>query len=114
MSEDQNATLFGFTAKTDIETAIGDITKIPRTVFDYKINLDGRAFDANDVLETLQESCEGDAYITDEAMVRALWKLGVIISGGSSRWMTGAKKGENYDLFVKLLREKIRTMASDR
>ena len=36
---DLNATLFGFTAKTDIEMAIRDVTKTPRTVYDYKIVL---------------------------------------------------------------------------
>lgn len=109
-----DATLFGFTAKTDIETAISAVTKTPRTVFDYKIDLDGRIFDAEDVLETLEETCDGGAYMTNQAMVSALKKLGVIIHGGSYRWATGAEKGENYDLFVMMLREKVRSMGSDR
>jgi hypothetical protein len=111
---DLDATLFGFTAKTDIETTIGAVTKTPRIVYDYKIDLGGRIFDAEDVLESLQEACGGGAYMTDQAMVEALKKLGVIVHGGSNRWATGAEKSENYDLFVKLLREKIRSLGSDR
>jgi hypothetical protein len=111
---DLDATLFGFSAKTDIETAIRDVTKTPRTVYDYKIDLDGRGFDAEDVLASLHEACEGNSYITSQAMIRALKKLGVIVHGGSSRSMTSAEKGENYDLFMQLLREKVRSLGSDR
>jgi hypothetical protein len=107
---DLNATLFGFTAKTDIEMAIRDVTKTPRTVYDYKIVLDGRTFDAEDMLETLGAVRDGNAYITDHAMVGALKKLGVIVSGGSRD--ISARAGENFDLFLKLLREQVRSMGS--
>jgi len=113
MTDKIDATLFGFSAKSDIETAVTSVTKMPRIVYDYVIHLDGRKFDAKDVLETLEESCSGAAYITDEHMVRALKKLGVILHGGNQRWMTAAAKGENYDMFMKLLREKIELFDND-
>lgn len=97
---DSDKTLSGFTAKIDIETAIRNVTKTPRTVFDYEINLDGQKFNAEDILNTLEGAFDGDCYITDQAITQALKKLGVIVRGGSNRGMMSAEKGENYDLFL--------------
>ncbi len=108
-----DATLFGFAAQADIESAISKVTRTPRIVYDYKIELDGQTFDAKDILETLEEACDGDTYITNEKMVVALIKLGVILHGGNNRWMTGAEKGQNYNSFVELLRRKIKLLALD-
>lgn len=105
------------TAKPEIETAVGEITITPRTVFDYHIVLGGKRFDANDLLTTLLETCGedgsdggGDSYITDERMVEALKGLKIIAHGGNGRLMMPAQKGENYDYFVGLLRDRFRSM----
>jgi hypothetical protein len=65
------------------------------------------------VLESLQEACENQCVMTNSKMVQALIKRGVITTGGNSRWMTSGQKGENYDLFVSLLRAKLQSMGSD-
>lgn len=99
-------TLFSLDARRLIDEL--NVCPTQRIVTDYWIVMDGHRFDANDVHETLVETCEDSgSYITDRRMVEALKKLGVLQHGGSSSGMSAAQ-GPNYAYFMERLRKQIR------
>jgi len=103
-------TLFGNVAKSDIESAISNITRSERVikVVDFIIKIDNTNFDAMDIFETLEKiDDEGNIAIINDSMVKALKKINVITSGGSFSGMMPAQKGENFHFFLDLLRKKL-------
>jgi len=100
-------TLFSHAAQADIGAL--KVYSTERTVTDYWIEIGERRFDALDVYRTLEETCcpGSGSYISNQRLVEALKKLGVIEHGGSGRWAMSAAKGPNYDLFVRHLEKLI-------
>jgi hypothetical protein len=68
----------------DIEASVRNITETERIVIDRHIVLNGIKFDAQDIYDTLVETCSSgsDCYMTDEKMIDALKKLRIIEHGG--------------------------------
>jgi len=78
-----------------------EVTKTERVVVhvDRTIKIDDHIFDLNDIVETLQSVTDDTIEITNRKMGEMFLKFGVLKSLGSSRWMTGAYPGPNYQEF---------------
>lgn len=97
--------LFSLANKSLIDNL--EVTTSQRIVTDCWIIIDDHKFDAMDVYETLLETCNGSAYITDPVMVKALKSLHIINHGGNGNWLMSAEKGSNYEYFMAWLEGKI-------
>jgi hypothetical protein len=101
-------TLFSLDARKLIDELV--VCPTQRIATDYWIVLNGHRFNAIDVRDTLIETCEGSySYVSDERMVEALKKLGVIEHGGSYRHSMSALAGPNYQYFMDWLKLEIQT-----
>ena len=106
--------LFSIKAKEVIDALT--VTTTQRTVTDYWIVIGDKKFDAEDIYETLNETCDwsSDSYITDRTMVEQLKSIGVLVHGGSGRWAMTPEKGPNYEYFMTRLRTQLKRHKSDK
>lgn len=81
-------------------------TTKPRTVYDTKVLINDKWYDADDMLETLHGVASDNVEVYDK--YRNVFMDNKILSSmGSQRWQSAAKSGENYEGFVQALRKAI-------
>jgi hypothetical protein len=66
---------------------------------------DGFIWDADDLIETLEEVMSGEVYITDQKLAKWLVDRKVLASAGSSRWCSPASEGPEFETFFAELRQ---------
>jgi hypothetical protein len=100
-------TLFTKAAFEDLKKNIA-VSRKERIVIDTTFFFDGKSFDGEDLLDTLEEiENEDDIAVTNISMAAFLMKNGIISSAGSLRWCTRAEKGPNFDEFIKFVRDEM-------
>lgn len=100
-------TLFTKAAFEDLKKNIA-VSRKERVVVDTTFFFDGKTFDGEDLLDTLEEiENEDDIAVTNTSMAAFLMKNGIISSAGSLRWCTRAEKGPNFDEFIKFVRDEM-------
>lgn len=102
----ENMTLYK-TAYEKLDTESISIVEKVRTSYYAMITIDGTAYSAVDLKETLEAVKAEDIYITNTEMVAMLKKYGAIAHGGSNRSSIGAESGPGYDEFMAMLDEKM-------
>ena len=87
-----------------VEEAVINVTERKVIVYDYKLQFNGKSYDAADLYHTMMQIVDGEHIaLNDRDQIELLKSIGAIRSEGSFRSCIPASTGPNFLVFINFL-----------